>query len=472
MNVILLSDSYKYTHYKQYPKNTKYMHSYLESRGGSKTNVLLPVTRFFGLQYYLKKYFTIKITKEMVEEANEILCAHGVGFDYNGWMIIVNEYDGLIPLKIRAVQEGAIIQRKNVLMTIESTDSRLFWLVGWAETLLMKVWYPTTVATLSYNMHKMIEQFMERTCDNMDKLPFMLHDFGYRGASSEESAMIGAMAHLTVFSGTDTVAGIVGARKYYAKNNSKIMPGFSIPASEHSTITSWGAGSECEKNAFTNMVEQFAHDYNLFACVSDSWNFDVALKTWATLKDKIVEQNSCVVVRPDSGDAKQNVLRALKELEHSFGYYTNTKGFKVLKNAAIIQGDGVNSNQIYDILLMMEENGYSADNIAFGMGGALLQGNSSSSVNRDTHKFAIKCSAVMIEDDIQDVYKDPITDSGKKSKKGRLDLLLEDGEYKTIKLCPVVYGTDKYHPDSVLKTYYENGNIYCDYDLNELKNKM
>ena len=143
-----------------------------------------------------------------------------------------------------------------------------------------------------------------------------------------------------------------------------------------------------------------------------------------------------------------------------------------MKNAAIIQGDGVSGNQIYDILLMMEENGYSADNIAFGMGGALLQGNSSSSVNRDTHKFAIKCSAVMIENDIRDVYKDPITDSGKKSKMGRLDLIVEDGKYKTIKLCPTQYKIDEYHQDSVLKTYYDNGKIYCVYDLNDLKNRM
>ncbi len=466
-NIILMSDSYKYSHPWQYPNNTTYLHSYLESRGGASGSVLLPVVKFFGLQYLIKEYLTIKVTKEMVDEAKEILAIHGVPFEYDGWMKVVTKHNGNIPLKIRAVKEGTVIPRRNVIMTIESTDEELFWLVGWVETLLMKVWYPTTVATLSYNIYEMIKGFMEETCDNLDKLSFMLHDFGYRGASSEESASIGGLAHLLNFSGTDTLGAIVYGRKYY----NGTMPGFSIPATEHSTITAWGSDKESEKKAFEHIIEVFSKDYPLFACVSDSYDFSLAVDTWGELRDRVTSSNSTVVIRPDSGDAKSNILMALKKLEKTYGYNINTKGYKVLKNVALIQGDGVDFNAIYDILKMMKENKYSADNIAFGMGGALLQGNSQSSLNRDTHKFAIKCSAIQRDGEIFDVFKNPITDHGKKSKKGRMDLIVDEKtkEYKTIKLED--YPLGKYHKNSQLVTYYENGEIYCNYNFEELKNK-
>ncbi len=460
-NIILLSDSYKYSHKLQYPKNVTYMNSYLESRGSDGRQMALPVTQFVGLQYYLKKYLSTQVTKEMVDEAKEVIELHGLYFDYNGWMKVVDKHNGYLPLKIRAVREGSIIPRRNVLMTIESTDSELYWVVGFIETLLMKVWYPTTVATLSYNIKDMISKYMLKTSDTMDKLPFMLHDFGYRGASSEESAAIGGFAHLVNFLGTDNVSSLVLAKKYYNAN----MAGFSIPASEHSTITAWGSDQVAEKEAFKNMIDQFGNKYPLIACVSDSFDFSKALDTWGELKDDIIASGSTLVIRPDSGDAKSNILLALRKLEEQFGCTENTKGYKVLNNVAIIQGDGVNFDLIYDILSMMEEFGYSADNIAFGMGGALLQGNNTSSMNRDTHRFAIKCSAIVRDGKLQDVFKDPITDNGKKSKKGRLDLIIENGEYKTIRL----ESRNGYHPDSQLVTYYENGCIYESDTLDEIR---
>lgn len=467
-NIILMSDSYKYSHHLQYPKGLNYMHSYLESRGGTKNQVLLPATKFFGLQYYVKRYLSQTITFDMVKEAKIVLELHGVPFNEEGWLKIVEKHHGKLPLRIRAVREGKVIPRKNLLMTIESTDPEMPWLVGWAETMLMKIWYPTTVATLSYNIYQLIEKFLLETADNLDKLPLMLHDFGYRGATSEESAKLGGLAHLTVFKGTDTVASLVCARTYYNPlNDDKMMPGFSIPASEHSTITSWGQGTANEKLAFRNMIEQFGKENAVFACVSDSWDFRQALESWSELKPLLEEKGGLLVVRPDSGDAQQNILQALTRFEQTFGVTINSKGYKVLKGIALIQGDGVNIDQIYDILKMMQENQYCATNIAFGMGGALLQGNHDQSLNRDTHKFAIKCSAVKIGDNLVDVYKDPINDGGKKSRKGRLDLILNNDQYQTIKLDDE-YPIGTYHPDSQLVTYFENGEVLVDFSFSEI----
>ena len=230
-NLILATDSYKMTHPWQYPDGITYMHDYIESRGG-----LYGYTKFFGLQYYLKEYLSKKVTQEMIDEAKEICNLHGLPFYEEGWSYIVNELDGKIPIRIRAVPEGAVVKNHNVLVTVESTDPKVPWIVGWVETLLLKIWYPITVATFSYKVKLIINYFLEETCDNpKDELLFKFHDFGYRGVSSEESAGIGGLAHLTNFAGTDTLNSLLFGRKYYNCN----IAGFSVPASEHSTMTSW-----------------------------------------------------------------------------------------------------------------------------------------------------------------------------------------------------------------------------------------
>jgi nicotinamide phosphoribosyltransferase len=82
----------------------------------------------------------------------------------------------------------------------------------------------------------------------------------------------------------------------------------------------------------------------------------------------------------------------------------------------------VNELSIRSILGVFMAMGWSADNIAFGMGGALLQ-----IVNRDTQRFAMKCSSIQINGVWQDVVKDPVTDSGKRSKGGRVTLWTNSG---------------------------------------------
>lgn len=452
-NLILSTDSYKQSHYLQYPNGMTYMHDYIESRGGS-----YGVTKFFGLQYYLKEYLSKPITKEMVEEAKEICKLHGVPFNEEGWNYIAKL--GYLPIKIRAVEEGVVVPNHNVLITVESTDEKIAWITGFIETLIMKVWYPITVATFSYKIKKIIKEFLDKTSDNPEsELLTRFHDFGYRGVSSEESAGIGGMSHLVNFRGTDTLNAVLYAKKYYNCE----MAGFSIPASEHSTMTSWK--KENEEKAFENMIDKFQGPVSI---VSDSYNFFNAVDYIAgeDLKEKIKNhKNGPVIIRPDSGDAITNVLFALESLERNFGSVTNSKGFKVLNDVRIIQGDGINEDTIWDLCKIIMENGYSIENVAFGCGGALLQGNSHSSINRDTHRFAMKCSAAIINGELIDIYKNPITDRGKVSKKGILDLIYENGEFKTINI-----EKDKPHKNSVMKTVFENGKILKEYTFDEVRN--
>lgn len=464
-NILLMTDSYKHSHPFQYPDDTNYLHFYLESRGAANPNLGVH-TRFFGLQYYIKEYLSKPITYEMIDEAESIIKAHGLTFYRSGFERIVKKHNGFLPVRIRAVAEGSMVPLKNVLMTVESTDPELPWLPGILETLFLKVWYPTTVATISFNIKKVIKEYLLETADSLDNLGFMLHDFGYRGVSSEESAAIGGAAHLTNFLGTDTLATLRFCKEYYNEH----IAGFSIPASEHSTITSWGVGPECERQAFENMIEQFGDNSVLYACVSDSWDFKKAIQTWIDLKEKVKAKKANLVIRPDSGDAVDNIIYALKELEKAYGSITNSKGYKVLEKVALIQGDGVSISLAKKILNAMKENGFSAENIAFGMGGALLQGNFESSINRDSFKFAIKCSAIRRADRIFGVKKEPVTDLSKKSKEGRLDLIKdENGNYKTIKLDEN-YALGEYHPQSQLKTYYEDGKILFEQSLEQIRN--
>ena len=150
-NLILHSDSYKSCHYLGYPPGMTYGHYYLESRGGEFGH-----TVFFGLQYYLKKFLSQRITTEDVTEAGLLLTAHGEPFNWKGWNRIVTVHGGRLPMKIRAVPEGSVIPTHNVLMTVESTDEELAWVPSYFETLLMRAWYPITVATTSFYVKKVV----------------------------------------------------------------------------------------------------------------------------------------------------------------------------------------------------------------------------------------------------------------------------------------------------------------------------
>ena len=446
-NIILNTDSYKASMFKQYPVGTTGVYSYIESRGGR-----YDATVFFGLQAFIKEYLTDPITQADIDIADELWTAHGEPFNRAGWQYILDKHNGYLPVVIRAVPEGTKVPVKNVLATIENTDPNCYWLTTWLETALLRaVWYPTTVATQSRAIKEIILDYLERTGDPTT-INFKLHDFGARGVSSLESASIGGAAHLVNFQGTDTMSGILYAREYYNAG----VAGFSIPAAEHSTITSWGRDGEV--NAYRNMLTQFAKPGSIVAIVSDSYDvYNAVEKLWGTeLRQQIIDSGATVVIRPDSGDPLEVNQKLIKILGEKFGYTTNAKGYKVLNNVRLIQGDGVNESTIRTILGNFMIHGWSADNIAFGMGGALLQ-----VVDRDTQKFAMKCSSAEINGKWVNVQKDPITDSGKKSKAGRVTLYqAKDGTFSS--------GVEDW-PASALVEVFRDGKLVTEYTFDQVR---
>lgn len=461
-NLLLNTDSYKASHWLQYPPGTDATFFYVESRGGRYDRTL-----FYGLQSILKQYLARPVTHADVDEARDVFAAHGLPFNEAGWRDIVDRLGGHLPIRIRAVPEGSVVPTHQALVTIESTDPAAFWVPSYLETLLLRLWYPVTVATISWHIKQTLRQFLERTSDDpVAQLPFKLHDFGARGVSSAESAAIGGSAHLVNFMGTDTVSGLLAARAYYGAE----MAGFSIPAAEHSTITSWGR--EREVDAYRNMLARFAKPGAIVAVVSDSYDIYHAIREhWgSTLKDEVVRSGATLVVRPDSGDPVEVVHTCMTLLDEAFGHTVNGKGYRVLNHVRVIQGDGVDPDSIRAILERIIGAGYATDNIAFGMGGALLQ-----RLDRDTQKFALKCSAARVDGAWIDVYKDPVTDKGKQSKRGRMSLLRhrEYGSYRTVPVpASAVSLADIERPagfDDALETVWENGRLLRDWRFDEVR---
>lgn len=461
-NLLLNTDSYKASHWLQYPPGTDAAFSYVESRGG-----LYDRTVFFGLQAILKEYFAKPVTHADIDEARDLFAAHGEPFNETGWRDIVDRLGGYLPVRIRAVPEGMVVPTHQVLVTIESTDAQAYWVPSYLETMLLRLWYPVTVATISWHAKQTIRQFLERTSDDpVGQLPFKLHDFGARGVSSAESAAIGGCAHLVNFMGTDTVSALLAAKAYYHAP----MAGFSIPAAEHSTITSWGR--EREVDAYRNMLTRFAKPGAIVAVVSDSYDIYHAIREhWGkTLKEEVIRSGATVVIRPDSGDPVAVVHQCLELLDEAFGHIVNSKGFKVLNHVRVIQGDGINPNSIRAILERVTSAGYATDNVSFGMGGALLQ-----QLNRDTQKFALKCSAARVDGQWVDVYKDPVTDKGKQSKRGRMTLLMhrEYGSFRTVSVPAEAESLSAIEKplgfDDAMVTVWENGRLIHDWTFDEIR---
>ncbi len=451
-NLLLLTDSYKTSHFKQYPPGTEKVYSYFESRGGGWKEIV-----FFGLQYYLKKYLEgVRVTSDVILEARDILIPHIGQFNHEGWHHILDKHQGKLPVSIKAVPEGTVVPVHNVLMTIENTDPKCYWLTNYLETLLVQIWYGCTIATQSREMKKILLKYLELTGTPAD-VDFKLHDFGFRGVSSVESAGVGGAAHLVNFKGTDTLAGIMLARKYYGAD----MPGFSIPAAEHSTITSWGR--EYEVDAYKNMLEQYPT--GLVAVVSDSYNvYNACRNVWGEqLRERVLSRDGTVVIRPDSGDPVETVQNVLYTLAEKFGTNQNSKGFKVLPpQLRVIQGDGIDLNMMGRILENMRLHGYSADNIAFGSGGGLLQ-----KLNRDTCKFAFKCSSVTVNGIERNVWKEPVGDSGKNSKRGRLALVRTFEGIKTIQEKDLGYVN---LPNELVEAF-RDGKVLKEYDFESIRER-
>ena len=389
---------------------------------------------WFGLDWWLEKYLEPGWnSNEDVGGAAEFFDTHlapfGCRYPFPREILLeaLNDTGGYFPVTIRALPAGTVVHPGVPLFTItakrrlpspsSSSASSLLGagvpsLVTWLESLLTHSWYPSAVATLSRRARDVIESAFERSCccENGGRgrdsplVPSRLHDFGLRGATGVEAAVLGGAAHLLSFEGSDTVPACFAAQ---VGCNAGRPVASSIPATEHSVMTAHGD----EDRALAKEID--AYGDGVFACVADSYDYGAFLDRAVPLAKKKLDERrrrrreeeeengegknengggkGFFVIRPDSGDPADAVLSGLEAAAKHFGSDVNSKGFRVVRGAGVIQGDGVTLGKIEEILEKVLERGFSAENVAFGMGGGLLQ-----NVNRDTMSFATKLCRVVV----------------------------------------------------------------------------
>lgn len=504
-NPLLMIDVYKLGHMLFYKPGTTKIYSGMVARSTKKT----PYAVFYGLQPYLK------ILEQPISEENAAeffqLYEETLGYKPNAKVLdLINGLVGrALPLEIKAVPEGTVIDNKNVLVTVASTDPKYFWLGGFFESLLLKVWNTTSVCTLSHKYKQLAMKMTKKTSDSDFLVPFLVHDFGYRGVSSEMSAELSGSAHLVNFMGTDTLTAVKFLKNNY---NATGLIGASVAASEHSIHQSFGQTEEAELEYVNNMMDEVPT--GIVSVVSDAYDYwRMLTKTLPKVKDRILAREGKYVVRPDSGDPMKilcgenikkfnslteaqgavsldkEINRIIAEvngkfyqiiggvhprqieltpeqkgtfrlMEELFGAKVNSKGYKELNpKVGVIYGDAMHYDRYEAVLNKMEEMGYANTNLVIGVGGLLLQQH-----NRDDLGFAFKATFAVINGENVELFKDPITDPGKKSHKGLMTLVKENGVYVTRDQV-----TEEEEKTGELQTVFLNGKIVKEYTLDEIR---
>lgn len=477
ISLICRTDSYKFGHpYVKLNSNGRKivgMSSYGEARTG-KDDEITP----FGMQMFLKNYFSKPITMDHIDLAEKFAIGHFGRplFARADWEKVVREYKGYLPLIIRGLPEGTVAHGGLPLYSATCLDRDLAWMSAGIETIILRGnWYATTIASMDRDIKKFIKHAYEVSGADLGGLGFALHDFGGRGVTCAEQAEIGGAAHLLNFMGSDTVEGVLAANFYY-KNE---MAAYSVAATEHSIECSFGLDVEGERDYLITTIKAFMAPGAIVSIVidgKDTLRCANALCNDPEIKALVIElanMGGKVVFRPDSGEMMDLIPAILQMQEAAYGSVTNDKGFRKINCVGVILGDGIDRQgmKIRSILGKIMSMGFRADNVIFGSGGGLLQG-----VTRDTKKFAQKASAILVETTKDDgsvvtewegIAKDPITDQGKKSKEGVMTTARNKatGELKAMRLDrPMEEGYE-----DAFKLFYHTGRFFNETTLDEAR---
>ncbi|KAJ2783880.1 hypothetical protein H4R18_001436 [Coemansia javaensis] len=418
----LLTDSYKASHAALYPDAQQAV-AYAEFRHGLNKDAEDERIVFYGLRYVIEEYVQRQWTERDVDAAAAFFSTHNAGhtpfpFPRDLFLRFVRERNGYFPVRIQALPEGSVVYPHTPVIQI-TADGEYAGLVTYLETVLLMTWYPSTVATVSRRAWAVVRRYYELTVDRAAwgaTLGSRLHDFGFRACTCVEQSMLGGAAHLLSFDGTDTLSAA-----YYVQHrlNGGRAVGTSIPATEHSVMMAFRS----EREAVLRLIAEYGA--GAYACVMDSYDYTRALaEVLPAVAERKLARGGFLVVRPDSGDQVAAVLAGLRAAERVFGSTVNGRGFRVIRGAGVIQGDGVTPALLERILAAVRAAGFSAECVAFGMGGELLQ-----KINRDSASMAVKLSAITYADgSARDIMKFPAAGPGKTSLPGRFAVLADPAQ--------------------------------------------
>lgn len=479
---ILMKDFYKADHRRQYPENTTQVYSNLTPRISRIPGIDHVVV--FGIQYFIKDFLIRRFQESFFRKSkSEVIRRYKRRMDTSlGMDTISTEHlealhdKGYLPIRIKALPEGTLCPLKVPVLTITNTLPEFAWLPNFLETILSNcLWHPMTSATIAYQYRKILTHYANETSDLPDLVKWQGHDFSMRGQTSFESSLVSAGAHLTSFTGTDTIPGIDWLEHFYNADAEKEIIGGSVPATEHAVMSL--GGQETEFETYKRLITE-VYPKGIVSIVSDTWNYwDVLSITIRKLKETILARDGKVVIRPDSGDpvkiicgdpeAKEGSLPRLgtiRILDHIFGSSINSKGFKQLDpHIGVIYGDSITMDRCSEICKRLKEMGFASTNMIYGIGSYTYQ-----YVTRDTFGFAMKATYGIVNGKPMEIFKDPFTDGGvKKSAKGLLRVDKQGGKL-TLSECVSPEEEEK----GLLQTVFLDGSLMNEVSLAEIRAKI
>lgn len=479
ISAMLFSDFYKVDHRRQYPKGTQFVYSNFTPRISRMPGVDSVVV--FGIQYFIKDYLIRRFTDSFFKKPKELVVAQykrRMDTSLGPGSITVEHVEalwelGYLPVKIKALDEGTVCPLKVPILTIQNTIPEFYWVTNFLETLLSNVlWHPITSATIAYQYKKVLTEYALKTSDMPEFVQWQGHDFSMRGHTSFESSIVSGAAHLTSFTGTDTIPAIDWLEYHYRADAEKELIGGSVPATEHSVMCM--GGKETELETYRRLISEVYPD-GIVSIVSDTWDFFSLLTNGLPkIKDLIMARNGKVVIRPDSGDPVKILCGdldapkgspenqgAVEILWKLFGGTINSKDYMQLDpHIGLIYGDSITLDRCNEICRKLEAKGFASTNVVFGIGSYTYQ-----YVTRDTFGFAMKATFGIIDGKSVEIFKDPKTDGGvKKSAKG----LLRVNEDLTLSECV----TEQEEDSGLLKTVFFDGELFCETSLYKIRKKI
>jgi nicotinamide phosphoribosyltransferase len=484
INPLMLIDFYKADHRRQYPEGTELVYSNFtprKSRLEDNENLV-----FFGLQYFVKEYLVkqwnegfFNVPKEKVMADYKRRMDNALGKDSIPVEHIAELHDlGYLPLVVKGLPEGTIVNPKIPVVTVYNTQPKFFWLTNYLESLMSAIlWKPATSATTAFQYRKTFNVYAHSTVSdsNIDFVYWQGHDFSFRGMSGIEDACISAAGHLLSFYGTDSVPAIDFHELYYNANSDNELVGGSVPATEHSVMCM--GTKDDEIGTFERLIVEL-YPKGIVSIVSDTWDFwKVITEFLPELKSKILARDGKVVIRPDSGDPVKIIVGdkdatpgspeykgAIGCMWEIFGGTMTDKGYKLLdSHIGLIYGDSITLQRQKAILEGLKEKGFASFNVVLGIGSYTYE-----YVTRDTYGFAMKATYGEVNGEGRNIFKDPKTDDGtKKSAKGLLAVHKVDGKLILKDQCS--WEEEK---QGLLQTVFENGNVLNEQSLSQIRERI
>ena len=481
--MMLCSDTYKHTHPRMYPKNLNKLVSYLTVR--KNMSEAFDKMVFAGLQPFMTEYLVKGFNEQFfdlplayVEKTYKEYMGVQIGVENTEWDSIAALHKlGYLPLEIRALPEGTVVNMGIPVVEMTNTHPDFAWVVQWVECILQaELWAPCAYATIGKAYHDLAAKYYSETTDDAD--PYMaMSDFGMRGMSCLEDSIRASASWLFSFNKTSTIPALPYIDKFYMAECAKNGIGRGGVSTEHSVM---GANYALDGDEITFVKRLLTELYpnTSFSMVSDTYDYwNMIENIIPACKKEIMTHNGKLLIRPDSGDMVEITIRTINSLWDTFGGTVNGKGYKVLDpHIGLIYGDGCTLNRVHEIYEKLKELGFAATNVVFGVGAfcfhALFDDNNKMTViTRDAFGIAMKATYGQFGDKKLFIYKDPKTDEGnlKKSHKGCCQVVRwENGNFTCIDEHTEWVGDS----DTCLETVFKNGEIVKMQTLTEIRNRL